>query len=389
MASFDPLLRSPAAMAAPTPPHLPFELYRPIIEYFADSYDSYYTRTCILLRVCRTFRTETERIMYTKPNVPHGRILFFSKTILSRPDLGALIRKLNFTAAAHRPKQPGDSELVSAMLKLLPNLTNLAISEGPFDKNVYKTEDWVVGKDDSWIFDGCPFILERYRCHFSWGQGLVDFLSTQPHLREFIHVGGAPDNADHVPTLPEKTLAKCDSLAVPAHTLWGMKVPYTAITHLKLKIWDLSVVDAYAAARSIAPLGGTLKCLCLSRLTGSVDDEFPSVSSMIKLFAPSTPHLRYLAIYDECDFVSLCFPSLISRHHADRHFVCSSSPAETTSVSRTLSDKTSTSWKSSSGRHYVVHAMTTETTLRQTPASPWTPTTTRTVSTRRNVTLRL
>lgn len=111
---------------------------------------------------------------------------------------------------------------------------------------------------------------------------------------------------------------RCETLSVPAHTLLGMKAPYTSITHLLVKIWDLSVVDAYAAARSIAPLGGTLKCLCLSRLTGPVVDEFPSISSMVRLFAPSTPHLRFLAIYDEIDFVSSTFLSLISEEFAKR-----------------------------------------------------------------------
>lgn len=288
-------------MTTPIPPQIPFELYRPIIEYVADSYDSYLARTCILLRVCRTWRTETERIMYTKVNVPHSRLLFFCKAIISRPALGALIRRLEFTAAGHRPKQPGDTELVAQMLKLLPNLTDLAISEGPFDKNVFRTADWVVGKNDYWVLDNVPFILERYRCHFSWGQGLVDFLSTQPYLREFIHVGGAPPNADSVPEMSTKN-TQLETLHVPPHTLWGMKAPYPLITHLLVKIWDLSVVDAYAAARSIAPLGGSLRCLCLSRLAGPVVDEFPSISSMVKLFAPSAPHLRYLAIYDEVDF---------------------------------------------------------------------------------------
>lgn len=286
---------------------LPIELHRPIIEYVVEAYDADHARNVRLIRVCRFWRQETERAMYREVSVPHHKLLFFCQMIISRPDLALLIRRLFFTAAGHRPKQPGDTELVAQMLRLLHNLTDLAISEGPFDQTIYRTEDWVVGKNDSWIFDGCTFKLDRYRCHFSWGQELVDFLSTQKSLREFIHVGGAPDNAESVPDLPDDTLANCHCLAVPAHTLWGMRQPYTTVTHLLVKIWDLSVADAYDAARSIQPLGGSLKCLCLHRMTRPWTDEYPSISRMVQQFAPSTRHLKFLALYDDVDFVCSAF----------------------------------------------------------------------------------
>ncbi|KAI0052392.1 hypothetical protein FA95DRAFT_1602040, partial [Auriscalpium vulgare] len=180
---------------------LPVELYRPVLEHLRNLYYPIHK----ISYVSRTWRHEVEAVQYLWVKVPDTNILFFCQTIKERPDLARRVRRFSFTSAAHRPRQPGDTEFLQSTLHALVNLRDLSILESPSGM----VEEWVVTHMDYWVLDGCTFKLSRYATHLLWSKELASFLASQPSLREFQFFGGTTADSERV-DVPDHALPRCN-----------------------------------------------------------------------------------------------------------------------------------------------------------------------------------
>ncbi|TFY81032.1 hypothetical protein EWM64_g2982 [Hericium alpestre] len=287
---------------------LPRELIRPIIELVDRDFEDDVHE---MAEVCWAWRYEVESYIYSSVDVPDTKLLFFARTLVDRPDLARRVRRLALTPAGHRPKQPGDIDIVARMFKLLVNMKDLSIIEGPH----FQPLEWVISPvADVWIIENCPFSLVRFKSFFAWTPRHVDFLATQPDLREFLLEGGS--YAEDIPMIPDTALSHCTSLRADPRLLLGLQVP-RAITHLRVDLFHMSEDEELEAAHSIAFLGNQLRSLCINRWIKPDEEPYARTSDMLRIFAPKTSHLSFLGLYEAHDYSrpeNARIRRLISRH---------------------------------------------------------------------------
>jgi len=347
---------TPDARAALThlfSPRLPPELFRPILQFIRPSHFDY--RLCL---VSRAFRVDVEAQFYKYVSVPEKRLLYFCRTILARPDLARRVQRLAFTGAVHREPEPGDTDVVAQMMKLLVNLKDLSISasyylpEGPAGAGAGK---WPVQHDDVRILHGCPFKLERLACIFTWGEPLARWLATQPQLVAFEHdgycdphvgAGGGTGMARLADALRDAALLRCAYLRISPYILacFNGRAEKPQPVALRFDMRFNTVQQEYDAARALRDICRNLKCLTLTRQTST--EEYLSTSRILKAFAHRAPNLTCLAIYENIDYVRLEHPSFVWR----TIYTPPPSPRARTSAYCTSSKNTLRSCKCSYGR---------------------------------------
>ncbi|KAI0054901.1 hypothetical protein BV25DRAFT_1922272 [Artomyces pyxidatus] len=272
-------------------PRLPFELYRPIIRYAAPYVPDRYIR--FWMYVSRWWRYEIESLFYESVDVPEMGLLYFCRTIIDRPDLARRVLKLEFTSAADHPRRDGDDEMVARALKLLVNLKDLSIKESQH----WRVQEWVLTHQHYWVLHDVPFQLTYYESHFTWGQEFLDFLATQPGLREFVHAGSTLD--DQQPRIQENTLVRANALSISPHIISGFKRP-RRVTNLQLNFWQHSAEEEEDAVKALRAFSRHLSVLMICRKVGL--DEYVSAAQMIRTFSKHTPNLTVFGFFDSIDY---------------------------------------------------------------------------------------
>ena len=276
-------------------PCLPPELLLPILQFIHPSDFDY--NLCL---VSRTFGANAEIHLYKYVSVPEKRLLYFCRTMFARPDLARRVQRLAFTGAVHREPEPGDTELVARMMKLLVNLKDLCIYPwtGPGES---------VDIDDVRILYDCPFKLERLDCMFTWDEPLARWLATQPQLVAFEHDGYPRGQVrlglgDDAATL----MMQCSYLRITPYILECFegreKKPQPVALRFDMRF--ITVQQEFNAARSLGDMCRNLKCLTLTRQI-STTGEYLSTSRILRSFAEKAPKLTCLAIYENIDYVSI------------------------------------------------------------------------------------
>ena len=276
---------------------LPPELLLPILG-FIHPFDFDYT-FCL---VSRTFRYNVECQFYKYVAVPEKRLLFFCRTMFARPDLARCVRRLAFTGAVHREPEPGDTDEVARMMKLLVNLKDLSITASIYMPKTGERE-WPVGRDDVRILHDCQFKLERLYSMFTWGEPLARWLATQPQLASFEHDGYPRGQVRLAPA--DATLLRCAYLRITPYILEcfeGREKPQPVALRFDMRF--ITVQQEFNAARSLGDMCRNLKCLTLTRQTSSTG-EYLSTSRILRAFAEKAPNLTCLAIYESIDYVSI------------------------------------------------------------------------------------
>ncbi|KAI9510155.1 hypothetical protein F5148DRAFT_1182054 [Russula earlei] len=277
-------------------PCLPPELFRPILQFTHPS-DFDYT----LCLVSRSFRVDVEAQFYKYVAVPERQLLYFCRTMIARPDLARRVQRLAFTGAVHREPEPGDTDVVAKMMKLLVNLRDLSISPSINHRREEGERPWPVHHDDVRILHGCPFKLERLACIFSWGEPLAQWLATQPQLVAFEH-DGYPSDDDVRLDARDATLMRCSYLRISPYILACFhgreKKPQPVALRFDMRF--NTVQQEFDAAQSLRDLCRNLKCLTLTRHTAS--EEYLSTSRILRTFADGAPNLTCLAIYENIDY---------------------------------------------------------------------------------------
>jgi hypothetical protein len=280
-------------------PTLPPELLLPILQFVHPSDFDYN-----LSLVSRTFRADVEYQFYKYVSVPEKRLLLFCHTMFARPDLARRVQRLAFTGAVHREPEPGDTELVAKMMKLLVNLKDLCISSSMY---IPKTggREWPVSRDDVRILHDCPFKLERLECMFTWGEPLARWLTTQPQLVAFEHDGYPRGQVRLGPGPGDAALLmQCSYLRITPYILEcfeGREKPQPVALRFDMRF--ITVQQEFNAARSLGDMCRNLKCLTLTRQI-STTGEYLSTSRILRSFAEKAPKLTCLAIYENIDYVS-------------------------------------------------------------------------------------
>jgi hypothetical protein len=344
-------------------PCLPTELLLPILQFIHPSHFDY--NLCL---VSRTFRADAESQFYKYVSVPEKRLLYFCRTMFARPDLARRVQRLAFTGAVHREPEPGDTDLVAGMMKLLVNLKDLCISSSIYIPETgtgtgtgEREREWPVNRDDVRILYDCPFKLERLDCMFTWGEPLARWLATQPQLVAFEHDGyprgevrlGSPGGDDATPML------RCSYLRITPYILGCFegreREDKPQPVALRFDMRFITVQQEFDAARALGDICRNLKCLTLTRQI-STTGEYLSTSRILRSFAEKAPKLTCLAIYENIDYVSLlhlfrdwvygiCFISRRRRAH---------SPRGRTNAYCASSRNTFRSCRSSSGRRSTI-----------------------------------
>ena len=277
--------------------------------------------------------------------------------MIARPDLARRVHRLAFTGAVHREPEPGDTDVVAQMMKLLINLKDLSISPSFYLRRADE-RPWPVHHDDVRILHGCPFKLERLACIFTWAQPLVQWLSTQPQLAAFEH-DGYPGGEVRL-GVSEATLMSCSYLRISPYILAcydRREKPQPVVLRFDMRF--NTVQEEYRAARSLCNISRNLKCLTLTRHT--LNEEYLSTSRILRTFANTAPNLTCLAIYENIDYVRIPPAGLSTRRNRFAHVVAhdclyiyvymyTSSPQGRTSAYCESSRRTSRSCRSSSGR---------------------------------------
>jgi hypothetical protein len=294
------MISGPTRMFKPRLPTLPPELLLPIFQFIHPSDFDY--NLCL---VSRTFRAEAEYQFYKYVSVPEKRLLQFCSTMFARPDLARRVQRLAFTGAVHREPEPGDTELVARMMKLLGNLKDLCISSSIFLPETGERE-WPVNRDDVRILYDCPFKLERLECMFTWGEPLARWLATQPQLVAFEHDGYPRGQVRLGPGPGDAAmLMQCSYLRITPYILECFEArekPQPVALRFDMRF--ITVQQEFNAARSLGDMCRNLKCLTLTRQI-STTGEYLSTSRILRSFAEKAPKLTCLAIYENIDYVSM------------------------------------------------------------------------------------
>lgn len=298
------------SMFKPRIPRLPPELLLPILQFIHPS-DFDYT----LCLVSRTFRANVEYQFYKYISVPEKRLLHFCSTMFARPDLARRVQRLAFTGAVHREPEPGDTDLVARMMKLLVNLKDLCISPSIYIPDAGEPErererEWPVNQEGVRILYDCPFKLERLDCMFTWGEPLARWLATQPQLVAFEHDGYPRGQVQLGQADAAKMLMQCRYLRITPYILEcfeGREKPQPVVLRFDMRF--ISVQQEFNAARSLGDMCRNLKCLTLTRQI-STTGEYLSTSRILRSFAEKAPKLTCLAIYENIDYVSDAILSL-------------------------------------------------------------------------------
>ncbi|THH14097.1 hypothetical protein EW146_g6192 [Bondarzewia mesenterica] len=283
-------------------PSLPLEMHRIILELVHPTkmrkcFDmgGYYYQLAL---VCRTWKKEVERTLYQDAFVHDGNLMLFCRTIRDRPDLAPLVERLVVYSAAPEPATQDDKNAVARMFRTLVNLKDLEILESRFHSGNLQ-EKWIINHDDYWVLDDCTFQLVSFTTHWGWRTQLVDFLSRQRYLREFIHRGGTEPTEFPIP-IPDTTLAHCNILYGEPRILFGMDSPYRNLTHLRVNFAEMSAREEFDGAECIKFLGKNLISLHIARRI--FEDDYAATSRMVSIFAPKTPNLLYFAVYENIDY---------------------------------------------------------------------------------------
>ena len=264
-----------------------------------------------------SFRVGVEAHFYKYVAIPEKRLLYFCRTMIARPDLAGRVHRLAFTGAVHREPEPGDTDVVAQMMKLLVNLKDLSISSSFYPRQAGE-HPWPVCHDDVRILHDCPFKLERLACIFTWAEPLVQWLSTQPQLATFEH--------DDYPSgevrlgASDATLMSCSYLRISPYILScydGREKPQPVV--LRFDMWLNTVQEEFRAARSLCNISRNLKCLTLTRHT--LKEEYLSTSRILRTFADTAPNLTCLAIYEDIDYVRILPAGLSTRRNRFAHEV--------------------------------------------------------------------
>jgi hypothetical protein len=329
-------------------PRVPPELILPILQFI---HPSDFDHTFCL--VSHMFRANVEFQFYKYVAVPEKRLLFFCRTMFARPDLARRVQRLAYTGAVHREPEPGDTEVVARMMKLLVNLRDLSIPT-----SIYMPEtgggsggvrEWPVSRDDVRILHDCPFKLERLDCMFTWGEPLARWLATQPQLAAFEH-DGYPRGEVRLGQA-DGTLMRCSYLRITPYILEcfeGRDKPQPVALRFDMRF--ISVQQEFDAARSLGDMCRNLKCLTLTRQV-SPTGEYLSTSRILRGFAEKAPNLTCLAIYENIDYVSILFQlSALTPRSSWLSAPPTVSPRGRTNGYCASSRSTSRSCRSSSGR---------------------------------------
>jgi len=256
-----------------------------------------------LLYVSRAWRWEAERYLYTYVVVPDGKILFFCRTVLSRPDLAKRVRYLK-TACNHVDEPTlGDIDYLAAGLQAMPNIRDLTLLTcgdlAPFFP-IYNQDT------DHWILSSCSFQLYSLHAGFVWNRDLANFVASQPQLRRLILAAPKEDKINT--PIPGLVLPNCRCLSAYPFTLPNFAV-VPPVTHYGLVLGDHDASDEAQGAAEIGLLGETLKVVTVVRMEGNtpgmVDRPCLAPAQILARFADKTPHVVFLGIWDYHDFVRI------------------------------------------------------------------------------------
>lgn len=279
-------------------PCLPIELLRPILQFIPPSHFNY-----SLCLVSRAFRADVEYQFYKYVAVPEKRLLFFCRTMFARPDLARRVQRLAYTGAVHRDPEPGDTEVVARMMRMLLNLKDLSISASIY---IPGAREWPVNRDDVRILYDVPFRLERLHCMFTWGTPLAKWLATQPQLVAFEHDGYPRGQVRLGPPGSDGALMRCEYLRITPYILGcfeGREKPQPVAMRFDMRF--ITAREEFVAARALGSMCLNLKCLTLTRQTSTIGGEYLSTSRILRAFAEKAPNLTCLAIYENIDYVSV------------------------------------------------------------------------------------
>lgn len=242
-----------------------------------------------LCLVSRTLRKEAESILYETCSVPDGMLDLFCRTVIEHPELRRHVRVLSCTTMGHRGtiERDHDLALISQGLKSLHNLRDLTIS-GSF----FPLSAWTVSVNDIHILRGATFKLQRLSCLFVYDDGLLGLLSSQPSIETFIHLWGA--DADSGPSI--ETSLNVKKLSCVPHILQTLRIT-PALSHLRLEFRYLTALQEHQGARCIRQFGHNLVSLCILRYAHP--DEYLPMARIVASFAPYTPNLKFLSLFDE------------------------------------------------------------------------------------------
>ncbi|KAH9970292.1 Gpi16 subunit, GPI transamidase component-domain-containing protein [Lactifluus volemus] len=220
---------------------------------------------------CATFQALAASFTFRYIAVPEKRLLHFCRTMIARPDLARRVQRLAFTGAVHREPEPGDTDTVAQMMKLLVNLTDLSISQS-------------------------IHIRQPGRAPMA---GALRRRSDTPQLASFEH-GGYPGDDPVRPGTSDATLMGCSYLRISPYILAcyeEREKPQPVVLRYDMRFSGAQ--EELRAAQYLRDVSRNLKCLTLTRQTLT---EYLSTSRILRAFADKAPNLTCLAIYENIDY---------------------------------------------------------------------------------------
>ncbi|KAI0310664.1 hypothetical protein OF83DRAFT_1178317 [Amylostereum chailletii] len=286
-----------APVTTPRRACLPVELYRPILEAMYKNTIFYKYTLRFLLFTSQAWRAEAERKIYTDVVVPEYGLLLFARTIIARPDLGQMVRSLQFCRALPQgAPTPEDVELFDTFLHCLPNVKDIRPQWNP---SCSYSAPKIVDEENPKLFANRPFRLERFMAFSDWNLQTVEFLTTQPEIREF-EIALCVKPAPKPEVVPHSVLRKCNMLITAPGILASFTVPPPLrFLHVYLNDWG-TLEERLGEATEIGMFGNTLTSLAVARRY--VREGYLSMAVILEGFAAQCSKLAVLGLYDCVDF---------------------------------------------------------------------------------------
>ncbi|KAI0316869.1 hypothetical protein OF83DRAFT_1124615 [Amylostereum chailletii] len=285
-----------APLTTPRRACLPVELYRPIIEAIHTDPDIYQYTLRFLLYTSRAWRIEAERVIYAEVMIPENGLMAFACTIISRPDLGKMVRSLTFYRRLPHAPTPEDYERFDTLLCSLPNLKNLRVRWNPTDNGSIPR---IAEDQNPKVFANRPFHLDHLMAFNRWNKETVELLLTQPEIREF-EIALCEKPPPKPEDVPYSVLRKCNMLVTAPGIMESFVVPPPLrFLHVYLNDWG-TLEERLGEAAEIGIVGDTLTSLAITRRY--VRDGYLSMAAVVEGFAAQCPKLALLGLYDCVDF---------------------------------------------------------------------------------------
>lgn len=288
--------------------HLPTEILDLILEQTTRP------TLCDVLRASRFLHTLALRTLYEAPRdgpcdswpaISTRQQIVLLRTLarnqahhgLPKPNTHVRFLRLDF---ADHAVSPNLVRLIHRALRTTPGLRELDIQFSAFD-NYHKF---------SWCLTGCTFKLHKFKTSINYDQKLVDFLATQPFIKE-LSLNGLLN--DPMPLLPPNALPRLHTLRnahvdpnAIAQFIAGRPVEAASLT-LPSDNWQ-KTLDALTSGS--APLQRvTLLCLdsvCADTLVAELAGRLPNLLAFHAVFFLSLmPHVSPTYLRHSCVILTL------------------------------------------------------------------------------------